>query len=58
MTNNQKLSDLAHAVQSSQERNSVVELVYNETTGQFEPSVKGAPVEGTIVTQMTKEGFA
>lgn len=58
MKNNQKLSELAKAVQRSQERNSVVDLVYNEETGQFAPSRKDAPTEGAIVTAMTKEGFA
>lgn len=58
MNNNQKLSELARAVQNSQAKNSVVDLVYNEETGQFAPSMSGSPAEGTIVTQMTKEGYA
>lgn len=58
MENKQRLSELAKAVQGSQARNSVVELVYNEETGQFVPSMTGAPAEGAIVTPMTKEGFA
>ena len=58
MNNNQKLSELARAVQHSQAKNSVVDLVYNEETGQFAPSMSGTPTEGTIVTQMTKEGYA
>ena len=58
MNNNQKLSELARAVQNSQAKNSVVDLVYNEETGQFAPSMSETPAEGTIVTQMTKEGYA
>ena len=58
MANNQSLSELAKAVQQSQAKNTVIDLVYNESTGQFEPSSDSAPAEGTIVTQMTKEGYA
>lgn len=58
MENYQKMSELARAVQGSQSKNSVIDLVYNEETGQFAPSMSGAPTEGTIVTQMTKEGYA
>ena len=55
---NPKLSELARAVQGSQEKNSVIDLVYNESTGQFAPSKGDAPMEGAVVTQMTKEGYA
>ena len=58
MENYQKMSELARAVQGSQAKNSVIDLVYNEETGQFAPSMGGSPTEGTIVTQMTKEGYA
>ena len=58
MANNQSLSELAKAVQQSQAKNAVIDLVYNESTGQFEPSSDSAPAEGAIVTQMTKEGYA
>ena len=58
METNQRPSELAKAVQNSQASNSVIDLVYNEETGQFAPSTGAAPQEGTIVTQMTKEGFA
>ena len=58
MDNNQKNSELAKAVKKSQASNSVIDLVYNEETGQFAPSTGGTLQEGTIVTQMTKEGFA
>ena len=55
---NPKLSELARAVQSSQEKNSVIDLVYNESTGQFAPSKGEAPVEGAVVTKMATEGYA
>ena len=58
MENNHQMSELAKAVQNSQAKNSVIDLVYNEETGQFAPSMSGTPAEGTIVTQMTKEGYA
>ena len=58
MENNQKLSELAKTVIATQQPRPVVELVYDEETGQFVQSTAGAPAEGTIVTQMTKEGFA
>lgn len=58
MDNNQKMSELAKAVQNSQKKNTVVDLVYNEETGQFMPSTIESPTEGTIVTQMTQEGYA
>ena len=58
MENYQKMSELARAVQGSQAKNSVIDLVYNEETGQFAPSMSEAPAEGIIVTQMTKEGYA
>ena len=58
MNNNQKLSELARAVQRAQAPNSVVDLIYNEETGQFAPSIDGAPAEGAIVTGMAKDGFA
>jgi len=55
---NPKLSELARAVQGSQEKNSVIDLVYNESTGQFAPSKGDAPVEGAVVTKMATEGYA
>lgn len=60
MNNNQKLSELAQAVQRVQAPNSVVDLIYNEETGQFAPSMDGAPApaEGAVVTGLAKEGFA
>ena len=58
MDNKQQMSELANAVQRSQAKNAVIDLVYNEETGQFVPSTVEEPAEGTIVTQMTKEGFA
>ena len=59
MNNNQKLSELARAVQRAQAPNSVVDLIYNEETGQFAPSMDGAPAaEGTVVTGLAKDGFA
>lgn len=37
----------------------VTDLVFDETTGEFRPIAKGeTPQQGTIVTGMTKEGFA
>lgn len=58
MENYQKMSELASAVQKSQAKNSVIDLVYNEETGQFAPSTIESPKEGAIVTQMTQEGYA
>ena len=58
MENNHQMSELAKAVQNSQAKNSVIDLVYNETTGQFAPSTIESPKEGAIVTQMTDEGYA
>ncbi len=58
MQNNQKFSELAKAVKNSQAKNSVIDLVYNEETGQFTSSINGVPTEGAIVTQMTKDGYA
>ncbi len=38
---------------------SVTDLVFDETTGEFRPIAKGEiPQQGTVVTGMTKEGFA
>lgn len=39
--------------------NSMMDLVFDEATGEFRQVRKGsAPEQGTIVTGMTKEGFA
>ncbi len=58
MEKNRNFSELAHAVRSSQGRNSVVDLVYNEETGQFVPSFDKVHPEGTIVTKMANDGYA
>ena len=58
MENNHQMSELAKAVQNSQAKNSVIDLVYNEETGQFAPSTIESPKEGAVVTQMTGEGYA
>ena len=58
MENKQQISELAYAVQRSQAKNAVIDLVYNEETGQFAPSTVESPAEGTIVTKMANDGFA
>ena len=41
------------------EGKSMKDLVFNPATGEFEEQDKGAPVNtGTVVTDMTKDGFA
>lgn len=38
---------------------SMVDLVYNPTTGNFEQVPQGSPIEeGQVVTGMTRDGFA
>lgn len=38
---------------------SVIDLVFDEKTGEFRSIAKGeVPQQGSIVTDMTKEGFA
>lgn len=38
---------------------SMIDLVFDETTGEFRQVAKGeTPEQGTVVTGMTKEGFA
>lgn len=56
---NQKESNpLAENVRQSQNEKSVVDLVYNEETGEFEQISHGEIAEGMVVTDMTKGGFA
>lgn len=48
----------AESVRQTQKENPVVDLVYNEETGEFEQAAHGSASEGMVVTDMTKGGFA
>ena len=64
MTQETKLKELGDAVRRQgrpkETGGTMVDLVFNPTTGEFEQMVQGAvvPTSGMIVTEMTREGFA
>ena len=58
MAQNENLEILEGAKQQG-EGKSMKDLVFNPETGEFEQVDKGAPTgTGTVVTDMTKDGFA
>ncbi len=58
MAQNENIQILDEAKRQG-EGNSMKDLVFNPSTGEFEQVDKGTPVNtGTVVTDMTKDGFA
>jgi len=54
-----ELMPFAEAVQEAQKENGVIDLAYNERTGQFSQIPYGEEItEGVIVTEMVDKGFA
>jgi len=64
MTQEAQLKELGDTVRRqgrpAETGGTMVDLVFNPTTGEFEQVTHGAvvPSSGTIVTEMTREGFA
>lgn len=64
MTQETKLKELGDVVRRQgrpeQTGGTMIDLVFNPTTGEFEQAARGAvvPSTGTVVTEMTREGFA
>ena len=59
MEKKKEMMSLADAVQEAQRERDVIDLVYDEKTGQFSQIPYGQQVsEGVIVTEMVNKGFA
>lgn len=55
----QDISKLGETVRKQgYEGSTMMDLVFNPETGDFEQVPKGASHEGDVVTEMTKDGFA
>lgn len=56
--NESRNNSLAEAVKEQQHGNTMTDLVFNPTTGEFEQRPHGTSGAGDVVTDMTKDGFA
>jgi len=59
MKKENEMMPLGEAVRTTQKEPEMIDLVYNEKTGQFEQMPFGSEItEGVIVTSMVDKGFA
>lgn len=59
MPQQQELTKLGETVRKQgYEGSTMMDLVFNPETGDFEQVPKGSAHEGDVVTDMTKDGFA
>ncbi|MBQ6771710.1 MAG: hypothetical protein IJP44_12135 [Bacteroidales bacterium] len=57
--NEEKVNKIAEVVKDTQNGNTITDLVFNPTTGEFEEAPWGITNgAGEVVTDMTKDGFA
>jgi hypothetical protein len=54
----EKEKSLAEAVRQTQNGQNVIDLIYNENSGEFEQAPRGTATEGMVVTEMTDKGYA